>query len=430
MFERPPLDSDRSFTAWLDADSHLRPPDDLLERVLSRTAATPRRPGWLVIERWFPMEKTAKFGAIPRTAIILVTLGLMALLVTAIAVGAQPKLPTPYGDARNGSITYSQDGDIYLMDPDGSDPRAVVTGPELDRWPSFSRDGTMMMFGRGSDSDLGLMIANADGTQPWKLTDAAVWADFLPDGEVYATHTVDGKPVLTIYDLDKGTSRDLPIGDHEMWGWVAVRPPDGKELVFMDHVHPGGPARGLFAIATDGMSPPRMIGEPGDDSPDGASASDATFSLQDGSISPDGRTVAYWSWEKGPGRPDSGPYLHQRDLDTGLELPVPYVTSDGFGLLPHFSPDGKWVAFEDKSRDGAPPQGVNLAPVDGSSPPVPVGPGYSYMYRTGFDFSPDGKELILALDLPGKSVIIDLATQETTEVPAVTGYWGWQRLAP
>ena len=255
MFERPPLDSDRSFTAWLDQEAQLRPPDALLSQVLTRTAATRRRPGWLVIERWFPMEKTARFGAIPRAAIFLVTLGLLALLLAAIAAGSGPNVPPPYGPARNGAIVYASGGDIYLADADGTNARAIITGTEDDRYPSFSRDGTRVIFGRGPDDDLQLMIANADGSGVKQLTTAVSWGDFLPDGKhAYATHTVDGKMVLTIYDLDAGTSRDLPTGDQELWGWVAPRPPDGRELVIIDHIQPGGPGRAMYAIATDGKT--------------------------------------------------------------------------------------------------------------------------------------------------------------------------------
>ena len=140
MFEQPPFDNDRIFTGWLEQDASLRPPDDLLERVLSSTAATRRRPGWLVIERWFPMEKTARFGAIPRAAILVGTLGVLLVLLAAIAAASKPRLPDPFGPARNGAIIYSQDGDIHVADADGSNPHAIVTGPEDDRYPGFSRE--------------------------------------------------------------------------------------------------------------------------------------------------------------------------------------------------------------------------------------------------------------------------------------------------
>ena len=52
--------------------------------------STRRLPGPVLIERWLPMQTQARFGAIPRTAIILVTLGLLAALLTAIAVASQP----------------------------------------------------------------------------------------------------------------------------------------------------------------------------------------------------------------------------------------------------------------------------------------------------------------------------------------------------
>ena len=221
MFERPPFDDDRSFTAWLEQDAQLRPPDALLGQVLSRTAATRRRPAWLVIERWFPMDTTARFGAIPRTAIVLLTLGLLVLLATAIAAGSQPRLPQPFGPAGNGNIVYSVGGDIYLADPDGSDARPIVTGPANDRYPSFSRDGTRMMFGRGDENDLALMIAMADGTGVTELASGVQWADFMPDGsQVFAIHSVDGKMRALPLRLSTaaGRSSTSPTGEIEPLG--------------------------------------------------------------------------------------------------------------------------------------------------------------------------------------------------------------------
>ena len=122
--------------------------------------------------------------------------------------------------------------------------------------------------------------------------------------------------------------------------------------------------------------------------------------------------------------------MHRRDLDSGEELPVPYAPTDGTGVYQHYSPDGKWIVFEGSATSPGGEQQVYLAPVDGSTPPVPVGPAFTYTYLDWFDFSPDGTKILLTLRAPGTSTIIDLETLETTDVPAITGGWGWQRLAP
>ena len=124
---------DRLITTWLDELAPMREPDGLLETVTGRIERSRRRPSWALLERWLPMQTRAKFGAIPRTAIILVTLGILAAVLTAVAIGAQPsRLPPPFGVARNGSIAYSVDGDIYLADP-RSNPARSSRDPKMSR---------------------------------------------------------------------------------------------------------------------------------------------------------------------------------------------------------------------------------------------------------------------------------------------------------
>jgi hypothetical protein len=77
-----------------------------------------------------------------------VAIALIALLVaTLVYVGSrQTRLPPPFGVARNGSIAYAANGDIYTADPVNGSERVIVAGEALDRAPTFSRDGTKVAF--------------------------------------------------------------------------------------------------------------------------------------------------------------------------------------------------------------------------------------------------------------------------------------------
>jgi hypothetical protein len=66
--------------------------------------------------------------------------------------------------------------------------------------------------------------------------------------------------------------------------------------------------------------------------------------------------------------------------------------------------------------------------VDGSALARPIGLGYPYSLRTGFEFSPDGTKVILFLT--SKSVLIDLATNTWSDLPIAGDWVSWQRLAP
>jgi hypothetical protein len=89
MSNQSPIDAGPVLTAWLERDTGLRPPKALTERILGYTAATRSLPAWLIPERWFPMETSARFGAIPRAVQALVVRSLLAALLAAgAALGA------------------------------------------------------------------------------------------------------------------------------------------------------------------------------------------------------------------------------------------------------------------------------------------------------------------------------------------------------
>ena len=83
---------------------------------------------------------------VPWRAIALAAV-LIALLMAAVrrVVGTQPRLPAPFGLARNGLIAYAADGDIFTVDPATDVTTAVVVGPETDLEPKFSLDGTRLV---------------------------------------------------------------------------------------------------------------------------------------------------------------------------------------------------------------------------------------------------------------------------------------------
>lgn len=116
----------------------MREPDGLLETVTGRIERTRRLPGLVLLERWVPMQTQAKLGAIPQTAIILVTLGLLAALLTAIAIAAQPG-PT-FTIPGSGVIVTNQDGDLLLHDVSKGTTRPLVTGPERDGEQTLTDD--------------------------------------------------------------------------------------------------------------------------------------------------------------------------------------------------------------------------------------------------------------------------------------------------
>jgi hypothetical protein len=146
---------DRLITTWLDELAPMREPDGLMQAVTGKIKRTRRLPGWAILERWLPMQTSAKFGAIPRTAIILVILAVLLAVLSAIALGQQPspRLPSPLGPARNGLIAFDSNGDIWVSNPDGTGRRQLTSGPDIDLGPTFSPDGSSIAFWNKADSE-------------------------------------------------------------------------------------------------------------------------------------------------------------------------------------------------------------------------------------------------------------------------------------
>ena len=152
-----------------------------VDRIIARTKHVRQRPGWSSLERWLPMDLTLRPAPfmVPRPSRILAVLALIVLIVAlvAVAVGTRRPLPPPFGLARNGQVLVSIDGDILAVDPSTGRRSTMIGGPAFDFSPTYSRDGTLVLFLRGGPTDCGvpdcgliLTVANADGTNVRELT--------------------------------------------------------------------------------------------------------------------------------------------------------------------------------------------------------------------------------------------------------------------
>jgi Tol biopolymer transport system component len=406
------------------ADAHV---PDYFDDMLTRTARTRQRPAWASFERWLPMGVIARPALVPplpwRSIGILVILGLLiaaALLI--IAPGSTPRLPEPFGPARNGAIVYSTAaGDIVSVDPVTGASNAIVTGSDKDVSPMLSRDGTKFLYVRDLAATDPLFVANVDGSGVRQLAEGTFLAsgidrspfDWSPSGDqVAAVSDVLPGSVrnITILETNGSASRTLDLGlsvTDVSWR------PNGRELVFKGKNDRAG-TYGLYIVNADG-SGLRSI----------APVNELEFGWREPVLSPDGTQVAFARWG---GTSDNG--IHILGIDSGVDR---VLESDGSvnidQFLPQFSPDGTQLAIQRYTSGG---YRLVIVPVAGGGRAVPIGPLQpEAAAEPSLSFSPDGSMVLVTYPTAGETWLLGTKGQPDRQASwAGTEFQSWQRLAP
>ena len=435
------MTADRHFERHLPElleDLYLGPTPDYRDEVLAVAVRSRQRPAWTFPGRWIPMADIASRSSImPRVPLRSLVVGLVviAMLLAGLAVyigSRRTTVPPPFGIARDGLIAYAAGGDIYAADSITGTTTPVVTGSQIDRSPTFSRDGTRIAFlrqvGDASTDAFDLLVADADGSHVKVLSTAKLKGDsafeWAPDGSFLIATSTAAQVIR--YDT---TAAKAPFviaqAAHVQAG--AFRPPDGAQILYQ----PDTPSRhALYVMNTDGSGARPLLEIPAAE----ASASDF------GAVrwSPDGTLIAFLRAPVGATyqlrvfvmRAD-GTGVRQLSTETGAWFETDLV----------WSPDGKRIAFDRYQQN--PKSGWDIRPlgiisVDGG-PVLPVGPT-PVSDGAWFDWSPDGATIV---SIPGtilgwpkpavvsaRPIVIDASTGSSHELDwTVDSAPSWQRLA-
>jgi Tol biopolymer transport system component len=412
-----PLDLERELTEWLADTAAPRVPE-YTNDIIRQTARSRQRPRWTFPRRWLPGKVVALgdgFGLVHWRGVAL--LAILTLLLTAglaLYVGSQPRLPEPFGLARNGQIAYSRDGNIAVVDPVDGSTVATVSGPEADRFPAWSPDGTRIAFERSVPGGATLVSINSAGNELMELLPSPVEAvrglTWSPDGSALAFSDGD----LWIAAADGSGARLLEVGfraEFPLW-----RPPDGREILFSNSSGPG-----LFLVRPDGSALRPVTFADGTFVPDEA----ATWT-------PDGQRLVTFRQEPGADG-ESLDRIHVMALGpdgrVGDDRVVgPPVTPCNGGSL---SPDGQRVVFAVNAPDGAGWR-IGVVALDGSGLILASGPTFRESDQT-CTWSPDGTVIAVNDPEQGETWLLDpnggaarpaMWTDVSGEPPA------WQRQAP
>lgn len=162
---------------------------------------------------------------------------------------------------------------IYVMDIDGTNRQRLTNRPgRLDAAPTWSPDGTQILFGSTFNEESDIWVMNADGSNLKKIEgvsgESPSWS---PDGsQIVYVSTGEGDGEIYIMDVDGSNQRQVTDNGVEDW-WPAWSP-DGTQITFMSgnsgHFE-------IYVMNADG-SDPRQLTDNGSEnyrpswSPDGS----------------------------------------------------------------------------------------------------------------------------------------------------------------
>jgi Tol biopolymer transport system component len=184
-------------------------------------------------------------------------------------------------------FTTFEDGEIYVMNADGSNQTNLTNNPANDGWPKWSPDGTRIVFASYRDDrpNTEVYVMNADGSGVTQLTDIPGFNNedvaWSPDGNKIAFKSYrDGNwEIYTMNANGSGQTRLTKSPGEDSWpNWS----PDGKHIVFeTQRVSPDNyDLTAIYMMNSDGTNPTQVI-------PPGP-VSSATWS-------PDGSEIAFYA---------------------------------------------------------------------------------------------------------------------------------------
>jgi hypothetical protein len=147
-------------------------------------------------------------------------------------------------------------GEIYVMNPDGTGQTRLTNNPAHDVSPAWSPDGTKIAFVSGRDGNSEIYVMNADGTGQTRLTNNPMGdsdPDWSPDGTKIAfTTNRDGNN--EIYSMNANGTGATNLTNDPGYQVAPSWSPDGSKIVYMQRQYAGGAFGQIHIMNRDGSA--------------------------------------------------------------------------------------------------------------------------------------------------------------------------------
>ncbi|MBI1925526.1 PD40 domain-containing protein [Candidatus Poribacteria bacterium] len=247
--------------------------------------------------------------------------------VTANGIG---RMTPPTGNLDNTKIAFDSNrdgnGEVYVMNADGTNLVNRTNHPGTDGCPSWSPDGTKVAF--ESDRDSGtfdIYLMNADGTNLINLTNIAghdvqpVWS---PDGTKIAFRSLRDGGQGEVYVMNANGTNPVNLTHNGAEDSKPAWSPDGTKIAFASFREGNGE---IYVMNADGSNPTRLTNHP---------AVDVTPAW-----SPDGTQIAFTS------NRDGNYEVYVMNADGTNQTRLTNQAGENIDIDLSWSPDGTKIAF-------------------------------------------------------------------------------------
>ncbi len=255
-----------------------------------------------------------------------------------------PISPTPTLGRPEDWIAFASDRDgdleIYTMKVDGSNLRKLTNNSD-DEGPSWSPDGSRMVFHSFRDGYQQIYVMNSDGSGQTHLLSSEYrdqWAFWSPDGREIAFargagHNADGwyRTEVFVMNSDGTNVKRLTFssdhtGEYAHMAWPSGWSPDGSQILFYWYVDGYDQ---LFIMNRDGTGLRKLTSD--------------TYWNAIPTMSPDGRRIAFSSSR------DGNYEIYVMNADGTSQTRLTFSPEEDW--MPRWSEDGSRIIFESR-RDG------------------------------------------------------------------------------